>query len=326
MNKEEKQQQQKSISPFVAASRELINRYVERRDSGKISRVAPLIALRRAAGLYRSTPKEVLEHFASVSDEDGLVSQESYLQVFQSLSEGSDPKISFSAAQALFKSLVLSQDEDAVDFVELMTCVCLLVPGSLRERLQYVFSLYDLDEDGKIESPRDTMLLLLALLRLPLYGIVHHTHEDAKAQKVAIERISIEESEGYISFDAFYDWFVAFVDSDSCAANSNADVRLHQNIEDFEELREVAFEKLGLKHFLREEIASIFRESCQDGCISRSQFRYAFELLARMSSVNRDTPLFERVVDGIFDAIDSNGNGVITTSELNTGLAVLASA
>ena len=40
---------------------------------------APLIALRRAAGLYNSTPKEMLEQFATVSNEDGLVTEESYV-------------------------------------------------------------------------------------------------------------------------------------------------------------------------------------------------------------------------------------------------------
>ena len=129
--------------------------------------------------------------------------------------------MSLAAAHALFKALVNEKDEDAVDFVELMTCVCLLAPGSLRERLRYVFDVYDLDEDGKIESPRDTTLLLLALLHLPLYGIVHHTHEHARPQKIAIDRILREEMGGYVSFDAFYDWFVAYVDPNSCAADSN---------------------------------------------------------------------------------------------------------
>ena len=137
-----KQGEQNSLPLFVSASRELITRFEERRDSGKLSRVAPFVALRRAAGLYNSTPKEMLEQFASVSNEEGLVTQESYLRVFQNLSRGSDIETSLSTARALFGSLVTSQDEDTVDFVELMTCVCLLAPGTLRERLHYVFSVY----------------------------------------------------------------------------------------------------------------------------------------------------------------------------------------
>ena len=94
----------------------------------------------------------------------------------------------------------------------------------------------------------------------------------------------------------------------------------------FEELREVAYERLGLKHFLPEEIASIFRENCHGGRISRSKFRHAFELLARMSSVKHDSPLFESVVDEIFDAMDTGDhNGELSASEMYTGLAMLLS-
>ena len=160
---------------------------------------------------------------------------------------------------------------------------------------------------------------------------MHHTHDEARPQKIAIERVLREEREGHVSFDAFYDWFVAYVDSNSCAADSNVmimeDTKSKEDSSScgiFEELREVAYEHLGLKHFRPEEIASIFRENCHGSRISRPKFRHAFELLARMSSAKHDSPLFESSVNEIFDAMDTgDGNDEISDSELYTGLAML---
>lgn len=301
--------------PFRAMQDELSRRREEQSKLAAAAKrqtrsfVPPVVRLRRAAGLDRCSSFDMLDAFAAESDDSGYVHRDAFFRVFKRLSTSDKWEVS---ADALYRAIADDGGENkGLDFVEMMTCLCFLASGTLRERLSHVFSVFDLDESNTIRSPRDTTTLLLAILRLPLYGADKTNEHIRRLQHVASAQIEDEAASGHVSFEVFYDWFVAFVDAASVAStieNKSGPV-----------IRSLV-RRYRLSMFQPEEVRSILLEGCQDGSISRERFVEAFSLIGDMVGVSTES-LDE--LHALYASFDKDQDGVVTESDIAGGVAAL---
>jgi Ca2+-binding EF-hand superfamily protein len=144
--------------------------------------------IKRLTGFGSRSYKDVLEKFASLCDDNGFVSRSSFEAVCHSLA----PLSELSAQDrerlhVVHQKLFTTIDADGnglLDYVELSSALSVLCGGSMKERANMSFSLYDLNNDGVISLDEMTRYLT------SVFRVLYEADESMRIQGVSPDELA----------------------------------------------------------------------------------------------------------------------------------------
>lgn len=281
---------------------------------------------RRLTGLGRFNPGVVMEAFAVVADEEGMVSRDDFIETLRRLKprnlDARDEDRSRLVRDRLF---ALYAEGDRIDFSILASALAMLSGGEAEEKKRAVFELIDVDQSGTVE--REEFLRFMSSTMRVLY----ETHPGTR-ERIGVGPEQLAEAVTEDAFERFdnnhdgrlsYDEFSAYWESDSGSTLNTSTEHLDKgNSQTLERTRAL----LGLDRYPIDDLFDTVSSSADHkGWISLSQFQKVLQTLAKH---NRDfTPAQERELDELLDSLyhvfDTDRNGYVDFPELAAGLSVL---
>jgi Ca2+-binding EF-hand superfamily protein len=308
------------------------NSAVQNQDSKWLS----LQEARRLTNLSAYSTEEVFEMFAEVADDEGLLSEDAFLQCFEQLvaARGSITPRSSDATRtrSLVHRLFAIFDADGngvVDFSELASGLSVLCGGSRDDKVEAAFSLYDLNGDGFISLEEMTTYLT------SVFKVLYETQPETR-QRIGVgpeELAAITAAQCFADADVNHDGRLEYEEFKRWYTKSNiggggstttatppteSSVPTSLSFLGLEQVREIT----GLASFEVEDIMEMFAEACPDGAVRRPAFRRCFEHIVNLSG-GENTQASMSVVNQLFDVFDANKNGLVDFAELASGLSVM---
>jgi len=274
---------------------------------------------------------DVLELFAKRTDSRGFISRESFEDCFEELASmrGASSLADADAAKlrAVLDGLYDQFDKNGdglVDFTELTSGLTILCGDNRDQKAKAAFALYDFNGDGVISLEEMTKYLA------SVFNVMYHA-EPGTANEIGADPMELAEatardafeqadldSDGRLSFEEFKKWYKRAAElEDSIAQDKPA------RLSTLAKIRTMT----NLDTLKPQDVTALFRKAtAADGTIDRDSFENCFEEIVR----GRATPLADSgteelsdLVDGLYTLFDADGDGVVDSNELMSGLSVL---
>lgn len=313
-----------------------------------------LIEMKKLTNLISYDVNDIFEYFQSAADEDGNLNQEAFLRCFSKLlvsNSKSDSETQIKR-RTLLKELFELFDTDGngtIDVQELGGGLSVLCGGSVKDRAQSLFTLYDINHDGFI-SPSEMESYLTAVFKViykaspEMLSQTEMTPEElAIATTKECFRLYDDNGDQQLSLDEFTEW----VSRNKSQAKSGTSLQPKQrpntlplqNGTDTAKKKSnssaaavipvsVAKKLSGLKNIALERVTQLFSSAMdKQGRISRQAFDACFYkyLCATISTemTAEESMRVHEVIDRLFTAFDTDRNGFVDYNELSSGLSIL---
>jgi len=280
--------------------------------------------MKEITSLGKRSVSSVLEMFAGVSDEQGFVHEEDFDKVFREIADAEN--MSEEKRQILEEvtdSLFQLWDKDGnglCDFMELSVGLSVLCGSDISEKADTLFSLFDYDNSGSISREEFERYLT------SVFEIMYAMDPDAESRigcgptELAIRttdtcfKMADLDDSNSLSLEEFKKWY----SSDQGELIQQASDVASQNIS-LDEVRRIT--TLGKRNV--QDVLEMFALATDDeGYVSEEAFDSIFEELCKDSS-QEDQDKLHLVLDKLYAAADSNGDGKLDYQELATCLVVL---
>nr|CCA18345.1 conserved hypothetical protein [Albugo laibachii Nc14] len=277
-----------------------------------INRLAALTTLqsRQAA--------EVFEVVAAKVNEEGVLSRAAFHQAFVELMQmkNSVPNDQVRALlDQIFSEFDTDQDE-MVDFCELASGLSVLCSGSEHEKIQAVFTLFDIQQDGLIA--REEMETYFASVFRMVYGVVPELAEVLEVTCEELALATVDEAfqaaqlsqDGRLSFQEIKKWYMSrpsqgaiflphrkLVDrntGEQSNSPSNAETpesKLMRSVSMSEKALQEMKEELNLDSFDVNDVLEFFKLSAKDQQLDRQVFLQCFNKLLSTSKCGVGHPI-----------------------------------
>lgn len=302
-----------------------------------------LAEVKRLTNLQNHHVEHVVETFARLADDEGVLDRDAFKAGFRSIVSGASlsdidvQRLNF-VVERLF-DLFDSNSDGVVDFTELASGLSVLCNGSRDDKVVSAFRLFDYNGDGFIDL--NEMTLYLTSVFKVLYATTPGTEERMGASADELARVTAESCfeeadlnhDGRLSLEEFQNWYSrGGILGDGDAPRSEADTRgivgaaasLPPPPEwtSLEEVKRLTNLEALPVDAVMEEFA---RGADEEGLLSKPVFVRIFNTFinpeARLSS--RDQERARVVVERLFALFDTNGDGSVDFAELGAGLSVL---
>jgi len=272
---------------------------------------------RRLTGLGRFNSAVVMEAFAVVADEDGMVRRKDFLETLEHLGpRGLSPADQKRARLVRERLFALYEDNGRVDFSLLASALAMLSGGMAEDKKRAVFELMDTDFSGTVE--RGEFLRFMQSTMRVLYESQPGTQErigvgpDELAEIVtddAFERFDVNK-DGRLSFDEFS----AYWEEEG------------EKLPDGSSL-EATRELLGTDRFSVDDLFELVASAADhQGWISLESFIDVMSDIARRGrqlDAQQEGQL-KRTLERLYAKFDTDRSGTVDLAELAAGLSVLS--
>jgi Ca2+-binding EF-hand superfamily protein len=272
---------------------------------------------RRLTGLGRFNPAVVMEAFAVVADDEGMVSHADFVDTLRHLAPRGLSRQDVTRAEQVRERLFqLYAEGDRVDFSVLASALAMLSGGQAEDKKRAVFELIDVDLNGTVE--REEFLRFMQSTMRVLY----------ETQPGTRERIGVgpDDLAEIVTEDAFnrYDWnkdgrltydeFSAYWEAEGAEAIPEQ-VTL-----------EATRELLGIDRYHVDDVFEMVAAAADhDGWISLRSFTKVMSDMARHGrqlTPEQDAQL-NRTLARLYESFDTDRSGSVDFQELAAGLSVL---
>ena len=230
-----------------------------------------------------------------------------------------------SATTALF-SLFDTDHNGVVDFSELASGLSVLCGGTRDDKVYAAFNLFDSKGDGFIS--KEEMVTYLTSVFTVLHKFSSETRQSSQLDAEVLAKATTEECfknadlnrDGKLSFDEFKLWYSASDQGNEVDAEGTMEVAEEKAFDRVEEVCRLT----NLCSFDVQGIANTLSEIAESDAMDRRTFCYAFRNLREDADLDmEEEKMAEEYVNMLFDAFDTDDNGVVDYKELTSGLSVL---
>lgn len=320
--------------------------------------VFTLDEMRHLTTLESRNPMEVFGIFAEGASEEGVLSRTSFNHCFReiigevaSLMTASQQERAGWIIDTMFDIFDLDGN-GTVDFVELSSGLTVLCGGTKDEKIDSVFRLYDINEDGFIYV--EELVMYLSAVFKTLYttnpelqqtitaGGIDPLHLAKITATQAFDDADVNQ-DGRLSFEEFKRWYMAsnfFATDDEAEEKESGapsamvispDMLFSMNAS-LNEVRRIT----NLHHYKLKDIFDFFSASANtQGQLSKSQFFRCFNKLLlkanttanegsqASANLNINTNEVKSALDRLFTLFDTSMSGTVDITELAAGLTLL---
>eukprot|EP00936_MAST-01D_sp_MAST-1D-sp1_P000427 g427.t1 len=278
---------------------------------------------------------DVFELIASGANESGMIEADSFKQAVIHIATARGNYISVDGQEALLTmaselfALFVTDDSDAVDFTELASGLSILCGGSHEDKVSAAFALYDVEGTGRVAF--DEMISYITSLYKVRYAFHGDTVEATvdlaeEAAEKAVGDASVNHN-GALTRDEFREIYLAVVNDVEEKAQATNDTMpgAVAPLPSWMSLQEVR-RLTNLQVYDVKDIFTFFgRSSDNAGQLSKQRFFRCFnKLIAKAGGQDtRDQQRAGFVLEKIFNAFDTQGEGFVDFSELASGLSIL---
>ncbi|KAH9249844.1 hypothetical protein BASA81_012439 [Batrachochytrium salamandrivorans] len=283
---------------------------------------------RRLTGLGLYNPSLVMEAFALVADDEGMVPKINFFATLQRLAPRQgltaiDQKRAKHLGNKLFALYQEEEGDERVDFSTLAVALAMLCGGQEAEKKQSIFDLMDLDQNGTVE--RDEFVRFMVATMQALFAVQPKVAKELGVSPQELAEVVTEDafekfdinSDGKLSFDEFCEYWE--VDGKADMGGNAAPFVPSRSLQ---EVREI----LALEQYSAEDLFETIASTRQPGgSVSYQEF---FQILSQLAKQNRQLAKSELVVidkqiDRLYHSFDTDRNGVVDFTELAVGLSLL---
>ena len=295
------------------------------RYSEKAAEAISLESVKKITGLSKYSVEDVMERFAEVTDDSGMVHREAFNSVFLNLNKNmtQDEEDRLRLCMDRLFNAIDYDGSNSLDFVELSTGISTLCGGSRDMKAAAAFALYDVNGDGTIDM--DEMIRYLTSVFRIMYSVEPGTEEKmgcsaeelaSVTTKAAFEEAGLSTNDS-MSFDQFQQWYSGgetgqIVKQASDAAAGQVTL---------EELKRIS----GLGRRSAAEVMEMFAQvTDEEGYVSMEGFAQVFESLTEDEDVSsEDLDKLHVALGRLFETMDVNGDGKVDFVELSSGVSTL---
>ena len=304
---------------------------VASKDVGTMFPADQVQNLREVSGLANFSVGDILERLAKGTDEEGFVSRADFDDCVDSILAAIQNDIeSISDARDIWDKLYDLFDPNGteqVDFTELATGLSVLCGSPSDENVAAAFSLYDLDNRGVISF--DDMVRYLTCVFRVFYSINPSLIQSLEAtpEELAIATATKafedagHELDGELTCDEFKEWYsgagIAF--SRGVALPEGEDEK-KTTLMSIAEMRRLT----NLESVHVNDALAVFHGCAEDGNLTQDAFAACMSEFVNISSLTeQDEDRLQNCLVRLFNSFDTNGDGVVSATELANGMCVL---
>jgi Ca2+-binding EF-hand superfamily protein len=302
-------------------------------SSSTISENLNISEVRRITGLGSFSVQTVFELFARATDEEGMISIDSFELCFDDLVDASGVELTEQDAEnmrIILTRLYSAFDEHGdgvIDFTELSSGLSVLCAGSRDDKAAAAFALYDFTNTGYI-SIVDLARYLTCVFKVMFQTRPHTAQQvDETAEQMALttaiqafEEIGIHKNDG-MNLRQFQEWCYRNGPSKPSNVNKNehaiqADITLYE-----------VSRLTGLDCFYPDDVFRLFTEMAdENGNVTQQAFDLCIDEIVDASGHKLNDIEKKRLTNirsKLFESFDINNNSVVDLTEIKTGLSVL---
>ena len=291
---------------------------------------------REVSGLEFESAEDVFEHFSSMASEDDSFDLKTFKQCLANYADPRDTR--FDNMCSIIFGLFDTDGNGVVDFTELASGLTVLCGGKDHDKIRASFNLYDVNGDGFI-SLDEMVQYLHSVFKVMFAG--HESMEETfgcTAEELAIAtakdafEVADLNHDGRLSFDEFQKWYKKSgaggeseekLETPSAASDTSSEattgVGPTRNLERVRELTK-------LSAFDANEVYEILSEMSPDGSLDKSMFLKCFRRIIQLGGGHNDAADEKEAADvvaALFSTFDTNGDGLVDSRELASGVSVL---
>jgi len=285
---------------------------------------------RRLTGLGRFNPAVVMEAFALVADNEGMVSKAQFIDTLRRLAPRNLSKQDAERARLVRDRLFdLYAEGDRVDFSVLASALAMLSGGDAEEKKRSVFELVDIDQSGTVEK-EEFYRFMVSTMRV-LYETQPGTRERIGVGPDELALAVTEDAFERFDFNGdnrlTYEEFSAYWESDGAKDMNPMGGKNRHDSKSSTETLETVRSLLGLDRYPVEDLfETVARAADHQGWISLAAFQRVLGTLAKhnraLRSEEEDT--LDMWLERLYECFDTDRNGYVDFTELGAGLSLLA--